>query len=165
MLITVSEVDHPAKILIDGKNYAATLKEVTEIKQQELIEIPQEFSTSHHNEPPQLVAPPDYGELVKNKTLVVQLNGTLIFGEISGARSEHYPNPQGLKIKYPSELPFTGISLDAKKAADHCDDNQPYNAIAVDKNLSPVDTKIDLGLTGPCFILKPLAVKIIRRRQ
>ena len=94
--------------------------------------------------------------VVNRKTLVVQLNSNGIgFEPISGLKSsERFPDVKVVKVKYPEELPFTGIALDSEKALSRCDDDRPFTAIAVDDDLISVNANI--GQRRSCFILKPL---------
>ena len=88
------------------------------------------------------------------KILVVQLNNSGI--EFLPISNERYPNVGEVKVKYPEELPFTGIALDSEKAQSRCDNDKPFNAIAVDDNLSSVgrDLSGNLSQRGSCFILE-----------
>ena len=127
IFIRISEIDKPAEIQIGEEVYEATLKQFMD-----------SYLAYHGNTP-----------YVKQKKIwVVQLKG-MIDIPVAGDT-----DPQVIKIKHPN-LPFTGIALDTEKAQKRCDNDHPFNAIAVDDNLLPAtDLQAELGFRGPCFILK-----------
>ncbi len=179
--IEISGVDQPAKIKVGDKTYPATLKYVVDAGLESWDYPPSGWYGWHLEERPaedvkikdideelrsmgaKLKEAFDYlskfdshlsGHYVVNKKiLVVQLNNSGI--EFLPIGDERYPNVGEVKIKYPEELPFTGIALDSEKAQSRCDNDKPFNAIAVDDNLSSIGKFVDdLGQRGSCFILE-----------
>ena len=139
MTITISGVDQPAEIKIGERIYMATLKQVMDSR---LV-----FNTN--NSP----------RLRQRGVLVVQIKGVLDWGSIGlRHREDRYPEAKEVKLRYPEELPFTGIVLDAKKATSHCDDDEPFNAVVVDDNLLTVTnfSGVDHIYREHCLILQKL---------
>ena len=141
MIIKFSKLDGPAEIKIGEKTYAATLKRVVDIYY--------------------LESPRGGSDLQVRKILLVQLNGTIInFTHINEIWREDVVadfHPYVIKFRRPDsdlDLPFAGIALDRRKASRSCDKGHPFNAIAVDDDLSPKMDFSSNGLREPCFILK-----------
>ncbi len=169
LFIKISGVDQPAKIKIGDKVYPATLRQVMVAEHEPSSTSPFRWDLAENpSTDAELKQTFDYfhsyisylhGRYIKTrKILVVQLNSSGVeFLPISGkTAAERYPDAGEVKIKYPEELPFTGIALDSNKARGICDDDKPFNAIAVDDNLLSVGA--DVGQGGSCFILELVKV-------